>query len=181
MLDLERRQRLIGAVVIIAAFVLLFLLMSSRISRLLSRVSSLSRRAWTCPIPGAPPRQPVADPGRLDPRFRAGHARAMRCAGSTRPSCNRQKTAHGDHGCVARPGDHVNEPDRSSISTQPRRTPDYRHDEAAGGRSVSWWSHPNGARHSERLLYLVVVGRRAGLPAAHRDSGGRARWPDLSG
>ncbi len=44
-LDLERRQRLIGAVVIISAFVLLFLLLSSRISRLLRRISSLSRKA----------------------------------------------------------------------------------------------------------------------------------------
>jgi len=48
-LDLERRQRLIGAVVIISAFVLLFLLLSSRISRLLRRVSSLSRRALEMP------------------------------------------------------------------------------------------------------------------------------------
>ncbi|MGB5252310.1 MAG: ATP-binding protein [Sedimenticolaceae bacterium] len=48
-LDLERRQRLIGAAVMISAFVLLFLLLSSRISRLLSRVSSLSRRALEIP------------------------------------------------------------------------------------------------------------------------------------
>ncbi len=48
-LDLERRQRLIGAGVIIAAFVLLFLLLSSRINRLLRRVSSLSRRALDLP------------------------------------------------------------------------------------------------------------------------------------
>ena len=48
-LDLERRQRLVGAAVIIAAFVLLFLLLSSRISRLLIRVSSLSRRALDMP------------------------------------------------------------------------------------------------------------------------------------
>jgi PAS domain S-box-containing protein len=48
-LELERRQRLVGAAVIIAAFVLLFLLLSSRISRLLSRVSSLSRRALDMP------------------------------------------------------------------------------------------------------------------------------------
>jgi len=51
-LDLERRQRLIGAAVIIAAFVLLFLLLSSRISRLLRRVSSLSRRALDMPDSG---------------------------------------------------------------------------------------------------------------------------------
>lgn len=48
-LDLERRQRLIGAGVIISAFVLLFLLLSSRINRLLRRVSSLSRRALDLP------------------------------------------------------------------------------------------------------------------------------------
>ncbi len=48
-LDLERRQRLIGAAVIISSFVLLFLLLSSRISRLLRRVSSLSRRALDIP------------------------------------------------------------------------------------------------------------------------------------
>ena len=48
-LDLERRQRLIGAAVIIGAFVLLFLLLSSRISRLLKRISSLSRRALEMP------------------------------------------------------------------------------------------------------------------------------------
>jgi two-component system, LuxR family, sensor kinase FixL len=48
-LDLERRQRLIGAGVIISAFVLLFLLLSSRINRLLKRVSSLSRRALDLP------------------------------------------------------------------------------------------------------------------------------------
>ena len=48
-LKLERRQRLIGAAVIIAAFVMLFLLLSSRISRLLRRVSSLSRRALEMP------------------------------------------------------------------------------------------------------------------------------------
>ena len=51
-LDLERRQRLIGAAVIISAFVLLFLLLSSRISRLLRRVSSLSRRALEIPDTG---------------------------------------------------------------------------------------------------------------------------------
>lgn len=44
-LDLERRQRLIGAAVIISAFVMLFVLLSSRISRLLKRISSVSRRA----------------------------------------------------------------------------------------------------------------------------------------
>ena len=48
-LDLERQQRLIGAAVIISAFVLLFVLLSSRISRLLRRVSSLSRRALDIP------------------------------------------------------------------------------------------------------------------------------------
>ena len=48
-LDLERRQRLIGAGVIISAFVFLFLLLSSRISRLLTRISSLSRRALDIP------------------------------------------------------------------------------------------------------------------------------------
>lgn len=51
-LDLERRQRLIGAAVIISAFVLLFLLLSSRISRLLRRISSLSRRALDIPDDG---------------------------------------------------------------------------------------------------------------------------------
>lgn len=48
-LDLERRQRLIGAAVIISAFVLLFLLISSRISRLMKRLSTLSRRALDIP------------------------------------------------------------------------------------------------------------------------------------
>jgi PAS domain S-box-containing protein len=48
-LELERRQRLIGATVIISAFVLLFLVLSGRISRLLKRVSSLSRRALDLP------------------------------------------------------------------------------------------------------------------------------------
>jgi PAS domain S-box-containing protein len=48
-LDLERRQRLIGALVIISAFVLLFLLLSSRISRLLKRIANLSRRALDIP------------------------------------------------------------------------------------------------------------------------------------
>jgi PAS domain S-box-containing protein len=48
-LDLERRQRLVGAAVIISAFVLLFVFMSSRINRLLRRVSSLSRRALDVP------------------------------------------------------------------------------------------------------------------------------------
>ncbi len=48
-LDLERRQRLIGAAVIISAFVLLFLLLSSRISRLMKRLSTLSRRALDIP------------------------------------------------------------------------------------------------------------------------------------
>jgi len=51
-LDLERSQRLIGSAVIIAAFVLLFVLLSSRISRLLRRVSSLSRRALEMPDTG---------------------------------------------------------------------------------------------------------------------------------
>ncbi|MCB1801138.1 MAG: PAS domain S-box protein [Gammaproteobacteria bacterium] len=51
-LDLERRQRLIGAAVIVSAFVLLFVLMSSRISRLLRRVSRLSRRALDVPDSG---------------------------------------------------------------------------------------------------------------------------------
>lgn len=54
-LDLERRQRLIGAAVIISAFVMLFLLLSSRISRLLKRVSSLSRRALDIPDTGFDP------------------------------------------------------------------------------------------------------------------------------
>ena len=48
-LELERRQRLIGAAVIITAFVSLFLLLSGRISRLLQRVSRLSRRALDLP------------------------------------------------------------------------------------------------------------------------------------
>jgi PAS domain S-box-containing protein len=51
-LELERRQRLIGSAVIIAAFVLLFVLLSSRINRLLGRVSSLSRRALDMPDAG---------------------------------------------------------------------------------------------------------------------------------
>jgi two-component system sensor kinase FixL len=51
-LDLERRQRLIGALVIISAFVFLFLLLSTRISRLLKRISSLSRRALDLPDDG---------------------------------------------------------------------------------------------------------------------------------
>ena len=51
-LDLERRQRLIGAAVIVVAFVLLFVLMSSRISRMLRRVSMLSRRALDVPETG---------------------------------------------------------------------------------------------------------------------------------
>lgn len=44
-LNLERRQRLAGAVLIILVFVALFVLVSGRISRLLRRVSTLSRRA----------------------------------------------------------------------------------------------------------------------------------------
>ena len=48
-LDLERRQRLVGAGVIIVAFVLLFFLLSSRINRLLRRISNLSRRALEIP------------------------------------------------------------------------------------------------------------------------------------
>ncbi|MDJ0739660.1 MAG: ATP-binding protein [Gammaproteobacteria bacterium] len=51
-LDLERRQRLIGAAVIVIAFVLLFVFLSSRISRLLRRVSVLSRRALDLPETG---------------------------------------------------------------------------------------------------------------------------------
>ena len=51
-LDLERRQRLIGVVVIVTAFALLFELMSSRINRLLRRVSQLSRRALDMPDTG---------------------------------------------------------------------------------------------------------------------------------
>jgi two-component system sensor kinase FixL len=54
-LDLERRQRSIGAAVIIGAFVLLFLLVSGRISRLLKRVSNLSRRALDLPDTGLNP------------------------------------------------------------------------------------------------------------------------------
>jgi PAS domain S-box-containing protein len=48
-LDLERRQRLIGAAVIIVAFVLLFFVLSSRINRLLRRIANLSRRALEIP------------------------------------------------------------------------------------------------------------------------------------
>ena len=48
-LDLERRQRLIGAAVIVVAFVLLFFLLSSRINRLLRRIANLSRRALEIP------------------------------------------------------------------------------------------------------------------------------------
>jgi PAS domain S-box-containing protein len=48
-LDLERRQRLVGAAVIIVAFVLLFFLLSSRINRMLRRISNLSRRALEIP------------------------------------------------------------------------------------------------------------------------------------
>jgi PAS domain S-box-containing protein len=44
-LKLERRQRLIGAAIIIAVFVLLFVLVSSRLNQLLKRVSQFSRRA----------------------------------------------------------------------------------------------------------------------------------------
>ncbi len=44
-LDLERRQRLIGSGIIILAFVLLFVLLSSRLNRLLQRVAAFSRRA----------------------------------------------------------------------------------------------------------------------------------------
>lgn len=48
-LKLERRQRLIGAAIIIVVFVLLFLLLSSRISRMLRRLSNLSRKALEIP------------------------------------------------------------------------------------------------------------------------------------
>lgn len=44
-LDLERRQRLAGAGIIIAVFVLLFVLLSGRINRILRRISGFSRRA----------------------------------------------------------------------------------------------------------------------------------------
>ncbi|MEJ2576140.1 MAG: PAS domain S-box protein [Gammaproteobacteria bacterium] len=44
-LDLERRQRLIGAGVLILVFVALFIVVSGRINRLLQRMSKFSRRA----------------------------------------------------------------------------------------------------------------------------------------
>ena len=44
-LELERRQRLVGAVILIAVFVLLFVLVSSRLNRILRRVSQFSQRA----------------------------------------------------------------------------------------------------------------------------------------
>ncbi len=48
-LELERRQRLIGAAIIIAVFVFLFVLVSSRLNKLLRRVSQFSRRALDFP------------------------------------------------------------------------------------------------------------------------------------
>ena len=167
-LDLERRQRFIGAVVIIAAFVLLFLLISSRISRLLSRVSSLSRRALDIPDTG------VNRHGNqlliLEDWIRDFVQLVMRA----REEMRRQHETELQQTEKLRMA--IMDASLDSVITVNERgeiidfnptaqdTFDYRHDEAVGRSFSELVVAPKWRETFERLLYLSLSGAEQGVP-----------------
>jgi PAS domain S-box-containing protein len=167
-LDLERRQRLIGAAVIIVAFVLLFLLLSSRISRLLRRISNLSRRALE--IPGAELDQRGNQLLILEDWIRDFLKLVMRAREEMRRQ-HETELLETEKLRVA-----VMEASLDSIVTVDGRgaiidfnptaqeTFDYRHEEAVGRSFSDLVVTPKWQKTFERLLYLSLAGAEQGAP-----------------
>lgn len=167
-LDLERRQRLIGAAVIISAFVLLFLLLSSRISRLLRRVSNLSRRALDMPDTGPDRRgnQLLI----LEDWIRDFVQLVMRA----RDEMRRQHETELQETEKLRVA--IMDASLDSIVTVNERgeiidfnptaqeTFDYRHEEAVGRSFSELVVAPKWRETFERLLYLSLAGAEQGAP-----------------
>lgn len=179
-LDLERRQRLFGAAVIIIAFVLLFVFMSSRINRLLRRVSHLSRRALDVPAKG------LDQHGNqlliLEDWIRDFVQVVMRA----RDEMRRQHETELEQTEKLRAA--IMDASLDSIVTVDERgaiidfnptaqeTFDYRHDEAVGRSFAELLVAPKWRDTFERLLYLSLAGadqgaslQRTEMQAATRD------------
>jgi PAS domain S-box-containing protein len=167
-LELERRQRLIGAAVIIVAFVLLFLLLSSRISRLLRRISNLSRRALE--IPGAELDQRGNQLLILEDWIRDFLRLVMRAREEMRRQ-HETELLETEKLRVA-----VMEASLDSIVTVDGRgaiidfnptaqeTFDYRHEEAVGRSFSDLVVAPKWQKTFERLLYLSLAGAEKRAP-----------------
>lgn len=167
-LDLERRQRLIGAAVIIVVFVLLFLLLSSRISRLLRRISNVSRRALE--MPDADIDQRGNQLLILEDWIRDFVQLVMRAREETRRQ-HETELRETEKLRVA-----VMEASLDSIVTVDERgaiidfnptaqkTFDYRHEEAVGRSFNDLVVAPKWQKTFERLLYLCLAGGELGGP-----------------
>ena len=167
-LDLERRQRLIGAAVIIGAFVLLFVLLSSRISRLLSRVSNLSRRALD--MPGADLDRRGNQLLILEDWIREFVQLVMRARDEMRRR-HETELLETEKLRVA-----IMEASLDSVITVNERgeiidfnptaqeTFDYRHEEAVGRSFNDLVVAPEWRDTFERLLYLSLAGAEQGAP-----------------
>ena len=167
-LELERSQRLIGSAVIIVAFVLLFLLLSSRISRLLRRVSNVSRRALG--VPGANLEQRGNQLLILEDWIRDFLKLVMRGREEMRRR-HETELLETEKLRVA-----VMEASLDSIVTVDGRgaiidfnptaqdTFDYRHDEAVGRSFSDLVVAPKWQETFERLLYLSLAGAEQGAP-----------------
>ncbi len=167
-LDLERRQRLIGAAVIISAFVLLFLLLSSRISRLLRRVSNLSRRALDIPDTGVDRRgnQLLI----LEDWIREFVQLVMRARDEMRRQhetelleTEKLRVAIMDASLDAI----ITVNERGEIidfNPTAQDTFDYRHDEAVGRSFSELVVAPKWRETFEKILYLSLAGAEQGAP-----------------
>ncbi|MCG6965617.1 MAG: PAS domain S-box protein [Chromatiaceae bacterium] len=167
-LDLERRQRLIGAAVIISAFVLLFLFMSSRISRLLRRVSSLSRRALDIPGSGVDRhgnqlliledwiRDFVQLVMRARDEMRRQHESQLRQTEKLRVAI--MDASLDSVVTVNERGEIID------FNPTAQDTFDYRHDEAVGRSFNELVVAPKWRDTFERLLYLSLAGADQGAP-----------------
>ncbi|MCB1790023.1 MAG: PAS domain S-box protein [Gammaproteobacteria bacterium] len=179
-LDLERRQRLIGAAVIVSAFVLLFVFMSSRISRLLRRVSQLSRRALD--VPNSGPLQHGNQLLILEEWIRDFVQLVMRAREEMRRQhetelleTEKLRVAIMDASLDAI----VTVDERGGIldfNPTAQETFDYRHEEAIGRSFSELVVAPKSRDAFERLLYLSLAGadqggalQRAELQAVARD------------
>lgn len=167
-LDLERRQRLIGAAVIVAAFVLLFVFLSSRISRLLRRVSLLSRRALDLPDPGGD--QHGNQLLILEDWIRDFVQLVMRAREETRRKheSELQETETLRMAIMDASLDSiVTVDDRGGIidfNPTAQDTFDYRHDQAVGRSFSELLVAPKWRETFERLLYLSLAGVEQGAP-----------------
>jgi len=167
-LGLERRQRLIGSAVIIVVFVSLFLLLSSRISRLLRRVSHVSRRALG--VPGANLEQRGNQLLILEDWIRDFLKLVMRGREEMRRQ-HETELLETEKLRVA-----VMEASLDSIVTVDGRgaiidfnptaqeTFDYRHDQAVGRSFSDLVVAPKWQKTFERLLHLSLAGAEQGAP-----------------